>query len=207
MACHIAAAPGGSSMLMAWGPTNASAASAASTADIPTAAHLLALLLPLLIGGVAALLLPFRPSILLLGLMALRFRAQEFLQVSKFVEQSARLDETLHLLFMAELTETGVKGANLVSGNSGLEEAKDLLVSYARNLDWLEVTVIPLLEVRDLSGGSQRFINVWYLHLDLSVFYHPGQLKIISSGFRPSQLDELARPFHHALKVGDRQFK
>ena len=147
MARRVTATPGCSSALLAWGPMAATAASAAS---IPTVASMLALLLLLLIGGIVVLLFLLRTSTLLLRLTALRFHAQESLQVSKFVEQSARLDETLHLLFMAELTETGVQCANLVSGNSGLEEATDLLVSYARNLDWLEVPVIPLLEVKDL---------------------------------------------------------
>ena len=120
------AAPGGSSLLEVCGPT---AASTTPTADVPAAAPLL-----VLIGRVGALMFLCGLIAILLGLTIPRLRAQEILQVTEFVKQSAWLYEALHFLFMAELAETGVEGANLVSGNGGLEEAEDLLVGYAGDL-------------------------------------------------------------------------
>ena len=108
---------------------------------------------------------------------------------------------------MAELAETGAEGANLVSRNDGLEKAEDLLVGYAGDLDWLEVPVSPLLEVQDFPRGSQCPMVVWHFHRDLSIFKHLGQLEIVAASLCPSQLDELARPFHHAPEVSYRHFK
>jgi hypothetical protein len=82
MAWHVNATPGGSSSLVTWGP---SAASAAPTAGIPAAASLLVLLL-VLIGVVRALMLLCRLIALLPGLTTPRLHAQEILQVSEFVK-------------------------------------------------------------------------------------------------------------------------